>query len=136
MTGLEKYKRALFSCLSCPAEEKEFFFSHICQSAQAESQEKLSYEELISVFGAPETVAASYMDQRPAENSLTEVTTIKKRARQFNFFVSAVVVFIIGLIIFFCIWDRKTRTGTITVGPPNIESIETDNSSTEGGLIP
>ena len=41
MTGLEKYRHVLFSCLNCPEEEKEYFFSHICQSAEADEAESL-----------------------------------------------------------------------------------------------
>ncbi len=135
MTGLEKYKQTLFSCLSCSPEEKAYFFSHICRSAEADEQENLSYEELVSVFGAPETVAAAYIEQSATEDSLAEVQKVKYRLKRIKITIGTVCALIAGFIIFFCIWDAKTR-GTTTFGEPVLVSIETINETDEGGIVP
>ena len=136
MTGLEKYKQTLFSCLSCSPEEKAYFFSHICRSAEADEQEDLSYEELVSVFGTPETVAAAYIDQSTTEDSLTEVQKIIHRLKRIKTIVGFVCIFFASLIIYVCLWSLAHPHGTTTIGEPVLDSIETIIETDEGGIVP
>ena len=130
MTGLEKYRQVLFSCLNCPEEEKEYFFSHICQSTEADEVESLSYEQLIAVLGTPETVAASRIDQRPAEASLSEVQRIKKSSRRMKRFIILFLTFLVIAVLYFCIWDKKHRGASNEMGPPVFVSSAAEEENT------
>ncbi len=108
MNGLSKYKKRVFACLTCTREEKEYCFSRIAESLGENTD--CSFEELVERFGEPETVAASFLDNLPAENNISAISTERRKSSRFRRMVLFIVILIITGIFCFCIWNKKTRS--------------------------
>jgi hypothetical protein len=130
MNGLSKYKKRVFACLTCTREEKEYCFSRIAESLGENTD--CSFEELVERFGEPETVAASFLDNLPAENNMSAISTERRNSARFKKIVFIVIAMIVFIIVFFCFWDAKTRGGDSVIDGPTIISSWEDANNTKG----
>ena len=130
MNGLSKYKKRVFACLTCTREEKEYCFSRIAESLGENTD--CSFEELVKRFGEPEAVAASLLDNLPAENNISAISTERRNSARFKKIVFIAIAMIVFIIVFFCFWDAKTRGGDSEIEGPTIISSWEDANNTKG----
>lgn len=127
MSELKRYMREVSSLLECPEKEKEYYLS-IIENDFGDEAEELSYEDLVERLGSPREWVDAHLEIMGGEAYESKITSLKKKRNVLTWIITAIVLLIAALTIYYIIANKNSRGYMGEYGEAVIDSIEKTSS--------
>lgn len=113
MKVVKSYYRAIYRCLPLQRKKKKQYLSAMMNSLKEYAEEKpdVTYEELVKIFGTPDSVAAGIMEISEAD--IKQI--IKQRSNKNRIYLGVIVVMVVACISLSYLLVQKYKSKIIYV---------------------
>ena len=121
MSDIKRYMKEVSSLLNCADKEKAYYLG-IIQNNIEEDADQLSYEEIVQRLGTPEEWVNAHLEARGGETYRKTVGALKRKANHLKWILTAIVVLVLAVVIYFYFANDGSRGNGGDYGSPSIIS--------------